>query len=74
MRKLIALSLLALFLLSTQALAIERAPRISDKEIIEGLAEIRGDIKELRVEIKRLEEGQQNMLREMDQFLLLFNF
>ncbi|MCK4488378.1 MAG: hypothetical protein KAU38_16660 [Desulfobacterales bacterium] len=37
--------------------AVEVAPRISDKEIIEGLAEIRGDIKELRVEIKRLEEG-----------------
>ena len=47
--------------------AVETAPRISDREIIEGLstirgdinelrATIRGDVNELRVEIKRLDE------------------
>lgn len=33
------------------AFAVEVAPRISDREIIEGLADIRGDIKELKAEI-----------------------
>ncbi|MBI5187042.1 MAG: hypothetical protein HZA01_15150 [Nitrospinae bacterium] len=32
--------------------AVEAAPRISDREIIEELANIRGDIKELRAEIR----------------------
>ncbi len=51
------------------AFAVETAPRISDREIIEGLSSIRGDVKELRAsisgdvkelraEIKRLDEGQ----------------
>ncbi|MFQ5902031.1 MAG: hypothetical protein ACE5IH_10800 [Thermodesulfobacteriota bacterium] len=39
--------------------AIETAPRITDREIVETLTEIRGDI-------KRLEEGQKAILREMD--------
>ncbi|MBI3815004.1 MAG: hypothetical protein HY279_11165, partial [Nitrospinae bacterium] len=53
------------------------APRISDKEIIEGLADIRGDIKkleakvegdikELRAEIKRLEEGQKVLHQQIN--------
>jgi septal ring factor EnvC (AmiA/AmiB activator) len=43
---------------SANVLAVEVAPRISDREIIENLANIRGDIKELKAEIKRLDEGQ----------------
>ena len=43
------------------AFAVETAPRISDREIIEGLSNIRGDVKELRVEIKRLDEGQKSL-------------
>lgn len=36
------------------AIAVEVAPRISDREIVEGLAEIRGDI-------KRVEDGQKKL-------------
>lgn len=43
------------------AFAVETAPRISDREIIEGLSNIRGDVKELRVEIKRLDGGQKSL-------------
>ena len=58
------------------AFAVETAPRISDREIIEGLSTIRGDVKELRAsisgsvnelraEIKRLEEGQKASANEL---------
>ena len=42
------------FVLQRLAIAVEVAPRISDREIVEGLAEIRGDI-------KRLEDGQKKL-------------
>ena len=48
------------------AFAVETAPRISDREIIEGLSNIRGDVKELRVEIKRLDEGQKSLEKRFD--------
>ena len=49
------LLLLVLLLLSPALLAaVETAPRISDREIIEGLAEIKGDIKRLDAEIKAI--------------------
>jgi uncharacterized protein YoxC len=38
-----------IFLLAAPALAVETAPRISDREIIENLSDLRGDIKELKV-------------------------
>ncbi|MBI5746988.1 MAG: hypothetical protein HZA13_08290 [Nitrospirae bacterium] len=38
----------------TNVFAVEVAPRISDRDIIEGLANIRGDIKELRAEMNTL--------------------
>jgi len=58
------------------AFAVETAPRISDREIIEGLSTIRGDVKELRAtirgdvnelraEIKRLDEGQKASVNEL---------
>ena len=50
----------------TNAFAVDAAPRISDREIIEGLADIRGDIKELKAEIKRLDEGQKAIDRRLD--------
>ena len=75
-------SLLLLFLLVplfsySTAFAVETAPRISDKEIIEGLSTIRGDIKEvratisgdvneLRAEIKRLDDGQKSLEKRFD--------
>ncbi len=65
-----------LFSYST-AFAIETAPRISDREIIDGLSTIRGDIKELRAtisgdvnelraEIRRLDEGQKSLEKRFD--------
>ncbi|MBI4744968.1 MAG: hypothetical protein HY786_00110 [Deltaproteobacteria bacterium] len=56
------------FILSPSAIvfAVEVAPRISDREIIEGLANIRGDVKELRAEIKRLEDGQKALEKRFD--------
>lgn len=42
--------------ISVPAFAVEVAPRISDREIIEGLAEVTGDIKGLKADIKKLEE------------------
>ncbi len=41
-----------------QALAVEVAPRIT-RELIEGLAELRGDL-------KRIEDGQKNLQRQVD--------
>jgi chromosome segregation ATPase len=63
-------------LLISPAFAVEVAPRISDREIIEGLADIRGDIKkleaevkgdikELRAEIKRLEAEVKGDIKEL---------
>ncbi|MBI3814631.1 MAG: hypothetical protein HY279_09235 [Nitrospinae bacterium] len=61
----------------TAVFAVETAPRISDKEIIEKLsaldakidreiANVRGDIKELRAEIKRLDEGQKALQQQIN--------
>lgn len=60
MKKIIILLfiLVPLFSYST-AFAIETAPRISDREIIEGLTTIRGDINELRTNL----HGEVNELR-----------
>jgi len=55
-------------LVPSLVIAVERAPRISDREIIEGLADIRGDIKEIRANILRLEEGQKNLEKRFDDF------
>ena len=53
-------------LMPSPVIAVERAPRISDREIIEGLSDIRGDIKEIRANIQRLEEGQKNLEKRFD--------
>ncbi|MBI5410959.1 MAG: hypothetical protein HZA21_03100 [Nitrospirae bacterium] len=50
---------MALLLATSPVFAIETAPRISDREIVEGLTEIRGDI-------KRLEAGQTQLRGEMN--------
>src|SRR3990167_4198209 len=46
--------------------AVEVAPKISDREIIEGLANIRGDIKEVKADIRRLDDGQKNLEKQVD--------
>ena len=67
MKKSFILLLLFVPLFSYPAVfAVETAPRISDREIIEGLSNIRGDVKELRVEIKRLDEGQKSLEKRFD--------
>ena len=48
------------------AAAVEIAPRITDREIIESLSDITGDIKGLNEKVCRLEDGQKAILREMD--------
>ena len=48
------------------AAAVEIAPRITDREIIESLSDIRDDIKGLNEKVCRLEDGQKAILREMD--------
>ena len=53
-------------LMPSMVTTVERAPRISDREIIEGLSDIRGDIKEIRANIQRLEEGQKNLEKRFD--------
>jgi len=53
-------------LMPSLVIAVEKAPRISDREIIEGLSDIRGDIKEIRANIQRLEEGQKNLEKRFD--------
>jgi len=49
---------MSIFYVSSLGYAIEVASRISDREIIVGLANIRGDIKEVKADIRRLEDGQ----------------
>lgn len=51
--------LMTLLFFDRPATAVEVAPRITDREIIEGLTEIRGDI-------KRLEEGQKVSQKQID--------
>jgi len=46
--------------------AVEVAPKISDREIIEGLANIRGDIKEVKADIRRLEDGQKSLEKQFE--------
>ena len=53
-------------LITIPAAAIETAPRITDREIIESLSDIKGDIKGLKEKIHHLEDGQKAILREMD--------
>ena len=54
-------------LLPAYSFGVEIAPRISDREIIEGLANIRGDIKEIRADIRRLEDGLKTLTKRIDQ-------
>src|SRR3989338_6927646 len=59
--------LVSLLIVSSSVFAVEVAPRISDMEIIEGLADIRGDIKDLRAEIKANTEAIKQLREDMNQ-------
>ena len=68
MRKVLVLVITTVLLCLTTipAAAIETAPRITDREIIESLSDIKGDIKGLKEKVRHLEDGQKAILREMD--------
>jgi nitrogen fixation/metabolism regulation signal transduction histidine kinase len=53
-------ALLLVFMAVKPAFAVEVAPRVTDREIVESLANIRGDI-------KRLEEGIKSLDKRFDQ-------
>ena len=53
-------------ILQRLAIAVEVAPRISDREIVEGLAEIRGDIKRLDARIDGLSSKVDDLRSEMN--------
>lgn len=57
---------MSIFYVPSLGYAIEVAPRISDREIIEGLANIRGDIKEVKADIRRLEDGQKSLEKQFE--------
>lgn len=57
---------MSIFYVPSLGYAIEVAPRISDREIIEGLANIRGDIKEVKADLRRLEDGQKNLEKQFE--------
>ncbi len=59
MKKIIVIVFALLTFSASKALAFETAPRITDREIIESLAEIKGDV-------KRLEEGQRILQKQVD--------
>lgn len=57
---------MSIFYVPSLGYAIEVAPRISDREIIEGLANIRGDVKEVKADIRRLEDGQKGLEKQFE--------
>ena len=65
-RTIVMTFMIAVLIIPSPLFAIETAPRISDREIIEGLADIRGDIKEIRANILRVQEGQKNLEKRFD--------
>ena len=78
--KRLVMILLWTLLFTSSSFAVEVAPKISDREIIEGLADVRGDIKKLEAkvegDIKELRAGQvaiqqqMNDLRELIKWML----
>ncbi len=71
------LTFTSFFILQRSIFAVETAPHVSDREIVEGLTEIRGDIKrldagigslrsEVKGDIKRLEDGQKSLDKRID--------
>lgn len=57
---------MSIFYVPSLGYVIEVSPRISDREIIEGLANIRGDVKEVKADIRRLEDGQKNLEKQFE--------
>ncbi|MBI4690092.1 MAG: hypothetical protein HY754_07470 [Nitrospirae bacterium] len=56
-RAIITIGLIAALLsIPSFVFSIEKAPRISDREIVESLSEIKGDIKELKAEIRAMDK------------------
>ena len=66
MKKVLLITTVLWCLIAIPAVAVEMAPRITDREIIESLSNIRGDIKRLEGKVHHLEDGQKAILKEMD--------
>jgi hypothetical protein len=77
MKAMLIASLLAVFIATAEPVfAVKVAPRISDREIVEGLANIRGDIKAMQQEVStlhreigELKEGQKTLAGRMDSLI-----
>ena len=61
----LAIAFTSVFSFSTEALAVERAKAITDREIIEGLANIRGDIKAVQQEVAGIHREIASVHREI---------
>ncbi len=58
---------LSLVTLPICAIAVDVAPRISDREIVKGLSEIRGDIKRLEQRFEAVDKKFDALERQMNQ-------
>ncbi len=61
-----AIILLSFFILQRPAIAVEAAPHISDREIVESLTEIRGDIKRLGERVESMDKGLNKRIDDLD--------
>ncbi|MDI6792804.1 MAG: hypothetical protein QME81_08070, partial [bacterium] len=70
MRKILLLLLLGIVLFASTTYAVESAPRITDREIIESLTAIRGDIKRLEQQIDGLAQRMDRFESELKGFMI----
>ena len=61
-----AIILISFFILQHTVIAVETAPRISDREIIESLAEIRGNIKRLDEKLDTVDKSLNKRIDDLD--------
>lgn len=65
-KRFIPVILIALFIIQHIAFAVDVAPRISDREIVESLTEVRGDIKKLDIRIDDFRSETNNRFAEVN--------
>ncbi|MBW7941620.1 MAG: hypothetical protein H3C64_04295 [Candidatus Kuenenia stuttgartiensis] len=61
-----AIILISFFILQHTVIAVETAPRISDREIIESLAEIRGNLKRLDEKLDTVDKSLNKRIDDLD--------
>ena len=69
-KKICLMTVIIFFLFSSITFAVEVAPRITDREIIQGLTELKGDIKRVEEKIEKVDEGQKELKGELKEFIL----